>query len=456
MGTVRQRVLVVDDSEDVREFFQVALELAGYQVETAEDGKDALAKVQHERPDLILLDVVMPVMDGLELLLKLRSDLAPPVPPAILVSGFDITEAEALRRGAVRFLPKPIHAKDLIAAVRDVLAGCRAAAETVASARARASAARLAARSSATKLMSQLEAQTPPGQPFSQHAAQLVAFVARYLAVDEVVAAVLQQDRLEVLASSNPSVIPPGLDLGAALPAVDRVLESGSSLVLPDVASHPSFAWLANRLDELRCLIAVPVRFEKQPIGVLCTLHSCACGIAGEDLALMHHFSSRGTALLEAWVAGRLLEELPFSIGPGIAPRRTFQETLELELRLLQIGSGRSFELAIVGGANLDSVYHALTQAADPSRLMAGILGNERIGIYKRDAGDEARSKLAAILADLRNGGGAVHAGIVDLTGGTLSTLHAEDLLHMAEQALDDATQSSSPVRRLAIESATS
>ena len=73
-----------------------------------EDGEDALQKIRRERPDLLVLDVVMPRMDGLELLLKMRSDLAPPIPPAILVSGFDLTEAEALRRGAERFLPKPV------------------------------------------------------------------------------------------------------------------------------------------------------------------------------------------------------------------------------------------------------------------------------------------------------------------------------------------------------------
>jgi twitching motility two-component system response regulator PilH len=142
MGTEPQRILVVDDSEEVREFFHAVLELAGYRVQTADNGEDALAKVKRARPDLIVLDVVMPGMDGLELLLRLRSDLAPPVPPVVLCSGFDLTADEAIRRGAVRFLPKPVDARDLVAVVGEVLAGRPAAGEATARAVANSSAAR--------------------------------------------------------------------------------------------------------------------------------------------------------------------------------------------------------------------------------------------------------------------------------------------------------------------------
>ena len=66
------------------------------------------AKAKATRPDLILLDLIMPGMDGLEFLTLLRSDLAPPIPPAILCSGFELTEEEALRRGALMFVRKPV------------------------------------------------------------------------------------------------------------------------------------------------------------------------------------------------------------------------------------------------------------------------------------------------------------------------------------------------------------
>jgi twitching motility two-component system response regulator PilH len=450
MGMER-RVLVVDDSAEVREFLKAALELAGYRVETAENGEEAFAKVVRQRPDLIVLDVMMPVMDGLQLLLKLRSDLAPPLPPAILCSGFDMTAEEALRRGAVRFLPKPIDARDLVAAVGDLLAGRPSDEATTVRAVARAGAARKEAREIAARLMRDLEAQQPQGQPFAQHAAHLVTFVARYLDVDAVVAAVLRQDRLLVLASSEPSKIAPELDLGDVLPMLSQVVESGSSLVLPNVASHPSFSWLDGRIDGVRCLIAVPLRFEDRAIGVLCMLHSCECEISGEDLALMQLFSSRGTALLHAWAAGRLQDELPFRLGPGVAARRAFERLLDLELRMLH-GRGGSLELVIASASDLREVYRAVAGAASPARLLGGLLADGRVAFYKRDLGGGARVQLAAVLAELRAHGGASSVGAVDLKAGVFASLHAEDLVRLAEQALDDALETETPMLRMVVD----
>jgi CheY-like chemotaxis protein len=445
-----RRILVVDDSEEMREFYQVALEQAGYAVETAAEGEAALAQVLRERPDLIVLDVVMPRMDGLELLLKLRSDLAPPVPPAILVSGFDLTEDEALRRGAARFLHKPIAAQDLVAAVADVLAGRSAALETIEGARERASTARRDARLTAITLMQHLEAKAPPGVPFSRHADQLVTFAARYLAVEAVVAAILREDRLRVLASSNPTWIAPELDLGEALPSLERVLESGSSLVLPDLPTHPAFARSDERLDDVRCVTAVPIRFDGRAVGVLCVFQTCSCPVEGEDLALVHLFSRRGTAVLEAWANGRSSSELPLRLGPGVAPRRAFERALDLELSLLRERLG-SLELAVVSETELERAYAAVAGAAEPERLLAGTLDGGRIAFYKRDASTHARAKLNAVLAPILAQPSA-RIGIVDLAVGVSSSVHAENLLHLAEQALDDAIEGTNAVRRILVE----
>jgi CheY-like chemotaxis protein len=449
MGQAR-RILVVDDSDEVREFFQFALEQAGYAVETAEDGMDALAKVLRARPDLIVLDVVMPRMDGLDLLLKLRSDLAPPVPPAILVSGFDLTEAEALRRGAARFLHKPVDARDLLAAIVDVLSGRCAAQEAIDGARDRTSAARKEARESAMQLLRELDAHAPPGMPFPQHAARLVSFVGRYLAVDAVAAAILRDDRLRVLASSNPALIGADVDLGAAFPSVERVLESGSSLVLPDLATHPSFSPFADRLDDVHCLIAVPIRFAGRAVGVLCVFQSCSCAVEAEDLALVQLFSSRGTSVLHAWVNGRSDDELPLRLGPGVSPRRIFERALDLELRLLRARGG-SLELAILSEVELAGMHDQVAGAAHPARLLGGALGERRVAVYKRDAPGEARACLSAVIAPLREAG-RVHTGIVDLASGGFSSLHGDALLSLAEQALDEAVESATPMRRMIVE----
>src|SRR6202011_987115 len=91
----RARILVVDDSEDLRDFYQLELELAGYSVIVAANGRQGLEQARATRPDVVIADVSMPEMDGLEMLRHLRSDLAPPLPPVIVCSGFDMTENTA-------------------------------------------------------------------------------------------------------------------------------------------------------------------------------------------------------------------------------------------------------------------------------------------------------------------------------------------------------------------------
>jgi two-component system, OmpR family, sensor histidine kinase VicK len=114
-------ILLVDDSDELLESCKLILETAGYSVRTALNGEEAFVQIRNDRPDLVLLDVVMPRMGGLELLLKLRSDLPPPLPPIILWSGSDLTEEEALRRGAVGFMQKPVARGDLLSGVGRVL-----------------------------------------------------------------------------------------------------------------------------------------------------------------------------------------------------------------------------------------------------------------------------------------------------------------------------------------------
>jgi CheY-like chemotaxis protein len=451
MESRRKYVLVVDDSPEVREFFKAALELAGYRVESADDGAEALASLHRERPDAIVLDVVMPFMDGLQLLVHLRSDFAPPLPPVILCSGFDLSEEEALHRGAVRFLRKPVDPRDLIAAVGVALAGDRPDHQAIVAAQDHSNAARKEARAVSIKLLHDLAAQAPPGQPFSVHATALVAFAARYLTADVVVAALLREDGLRVIASSNPSLIAVGSDLNEALPGVDNVVETGSTLVLPDVTRHPSFAVLPRQPDQLRCHIAVPIHFDKRAIGVLCVQQLCACEIKGEDVALVQLLSRRGTSLLQAWLAGN--QELPFRVGPGVAPRRWFEKTLDLELRLLH-ASGGSFELSIGNTAELVGLYRAVAGAADPGRLLAGLWSDGRVALFKRSFGTEARAQLAVVLAELREHGGLGAVGVIDLSAGVFGSFHAEDLLRLAEQALEDAIESATPLRRIVVEGA--
>jgi CheY-like chemotaxis protein len=121
-------VLVADDDPDILRFVEVNLHLEGFQVVTARDGDDALAKAFAARPDLILLDVLMPGVDGYAVCARLRADPATAaIPVVMLTANFISADAEAARRaGADAFVVKPFDPAELLTTVKSLLASGRA------------------------------------------------------------------------------------------------------------------------------------------------------------------------------------------------------------------------------------------------------------------------------------------------------------------------------------------
>jgi CheY-like chemotaxis protein len=115
-------ILVIDDSEELRMAYTMLLRMEGYDVVCACDGEEGLRMVRHEQPDLVIVDMRMPVMDGLTFLEQLRHERLEQLPPVIANSGADGQRAAALIRGAVAFLEKPVQSHELIAAVEVALA----------------------------------------------------------------------------------------------------------------------------------------------------------------------------------------------------------------------------------------------------------------------------------------------------------------------------------------------
>ncbi len=118
---MRRTVLVVEDNELNRRLFTHVLRLAEYEVIEAADGAEALDRARRARPDLILLDMELPRVPGLEVVRRLRADPAPP--PVLAVSAFvaESTARHARAAGCVGYLAKPVSPGALLAAVERAL-----------------------------------------------------------------------------------------------------------------------------------------------------------------------------------------------------------------------------------------------------------------------------------------------------------------------------------------------
>jgi hypothetical protein len=299
--------------------------------------------------------------------------------------------------------------------------------------------------------MRRIDAAAAPGEPtLDQLAVGQLSALTEYLDLGCGAIAVLRDDQLVVLAASRDSILEVGSDLGRHLPEAYEVLETGSSLVLPDASVRP-FTDVSRALGGIRFFVGVPlVADDRVTVGVICFFKAEPHQLDGEDLSTIQLLGRRGSDLLALMAEGRAPDDLPGRHGGGVVVESLFEELLDTELRLLA-RQGGSMELVVVAVNALEDVGAAIRGAPDRERLIAGALSDGRVAIFKRARDASARPTMATVLEALR-ARGLCAVGALDLVGAGPSTLNAPHLIHMAERELDRALEGRGGMRRLVIE----
>jgi CheY-like chemotaxis protein len=271
------RVLIVDDSEDMQEALETMLTDAGFDVSSASNGKRGLALSRELRPDVILLDMIMPEMDGLQFLTLLAAEPSPP--PVIGMSGFDGLRAEALRRGAFAFLFKPFSllAENVarVEAARDL--GLRESAAAVA---------RLGELTDVREALRRVPRWLTTFFGFGVSAINLLC-----------------GDEFCVEAAHGSPRFHEGLRVSRASFFCDDVVTAGSTLLLNDPAGHPaeSFARQKHARTGLRFYAGVPLSIAHGPaVGTLCIGDMIPHEFRSEDMRVLEALGQGVSRGLEA------------------------------------------------------------------------------------------------------------------------------------------------------------
>ena len=129
---MRQKILIVEDNTELLELLRSYIRLAGYATATASNGLDALKKARSSPPDLIVLDLVLPELDGFAVCESLKKDPATAKTPIIMLTGLtsEFTRYAGLESGANEYVTKPANPQQLLSRIEYWLQQCGDATET--------------------------------------------------------------------------------------------------------------------------------------------------------------------------------------------------------------------------------------------------------------------------------------------------------------------------------------
>jgi CheY-like chemotaxis protein len=290
-GTTGRTILVVDDSDDLCELYQTLLVHEGYEVTTASSAEEALQIVRTWRPCLVITDIFMPGIGGLELITRLRSDLAPPIPPIIAFSGVSEAKDEALKRGAARFETKPIGPEELLRIVEHAFVPERVWARPPNAVSER----RVATRAIGEATLYKFIIETPD---FFDKLGLTTRILARFFGQFSVLVFLLREGTLRLASSSDPH-FPLDADATDILPLVNDVVESEGKLVI--TGSIPQFFLRKEALGDLRFLVAVPYSLDRAVVGALCLVDQIQHNFSTAAIGILEYMTSRGAAIVRGY-----------------------------------------------------------------------------------------------------------------------------------------------------------
>jgi DNA-binding response OmpR family regulator len=425
MSLPRGRILVVEDAEEMRNLLVAILEGEGYSVAACATAEQAFALARADPFDLIITDLMLGASSGLDLIVRVRSDLKPPVPPIVVCSAFAGFEKEALLRGATTFIPKPFETSQVRRTVTAMLARRKIEDQERAEAQAYARTLRAESAAAARVALRHLRHVADWGA----RARATVEFLPRYFGFGASFAVLLQGEELRILASSDEAVWPLGQAL--AVPLCRDIMETSSALVVPDLETIGTAA-LAPNGQPLRFFTGVPLLSGPIGVGALCFVDDRAHGFGAEDYSLLETFGRRASAVL----SGHDVHAAPLWRSSGLLTREGLSVVLTAELARMQ---ARPLSLALfvfVGRAPTVATF-ARTALAD--------LGDRRYAaLVAREDKGEARRAIHALVEAIAHANGFAARGLVMVEEGAAASFDARSILHAAECLLQSDAQTAS------------
>jgi DNA-binding response OmpR family regulator len=421
----RKVVLIVDDSEDLADACEFVLRRAGFEVAVAMDGEQGLERAASLAPQLIVLDMMMPNVDGLQFLERLPRYCSPS-PPVIAYSGFHQLEQLALARGAAAFLPKPFELGTLGELAQAVVASAPTE-ETV-----RESAAfSEECRASADKDREQFWREVTVDERLRADLRHVTAWASGYFGAERAFVTALHSQRLHVLAEHGADdAFPEGCAMDPQLNFCPDVIRAATPLVLNDTQGPPFAGHAAAEM--VRFYAGAPLLVGPLAVGTLCLEHSRPARFDAEDMGLVGYLARQIGDQLAALRTHRT--HAPLFFGDRLLSGAHITVLVAAELRRAE-RDGAAVELAIAGRLPDESVARAVLGAAGPERMLVAACGETTALLVADHDGRRASLRIDCALERLSRDVPLAGVGVVSYSAMADRILPPEVFLRLAVTA---------------------